>query len=673
MIYTGLSGRTYVLEEKRIGSGGEGIIYRVIDDNTIVAKIYKENKRDIYREEKLKAMVCRNLSKDQTRYVTWPLDVLYEEDKFVGYIMQKVEHSQPLISVYSEEKYDLRTRLLTAINLCIAIESIHELGQVCGDLNPQNICVNLNQYDTKDRFKVTLVDTDSYHFSTGEKTYRCEVGMAEYLAPEIQKKVTGGYSLVTAPLPTYTKESDLFALAVHIFLLLMNGCHPFACAKESNNGMEENIQQINANSKVNSGTTPQPIDNIKDGFFPFVNYRQGIRIPIYAPEFNTLPESVRKLFIRTFIDGYIEPQKRVKPAEWIDTLKPLITDIKQCQVGHYYFGNNNECTMCSVKRKIAEEFGLKYNPEAEKEKNEEIKENRDYTSNVPPYVEKPSYPTEKKGWFARCREVNGTPATIMLIITLIIVAFLALAMGSAIYDEYTHQKNYSSYSYDDSTDDYNTDDSYETTSENETIAPSSQGKVIQQIRDDIQYDMDIEDYKTTASKLYKLYQKYVEDEESITYSEDDWILLMYDTGGVFFYEGDVEDKKAQGEGKYIYVDDKGKYKVVSGAFKDGTLNGKCKEYNPYAKFFDGEKYKSVISGTYTDGDENGKFSEKVTYTDGKVETYYWTSKNGDRQIKYKNDDGNYVYAETADKEHYMYYDTKKEASGYGIYWMISVY
>ena len=83
--------------------------------------------------------------------------------------------------MYSD-KYQctLSEKITIAKNLCAALNSVHEAGQVCGDLNPKNIGV-----DPKGA-KVTLLDTDSYHITDANaKVYRCEVGMPEYLAREV--------------------------------------------------------------------------------------------------------------------------------------------------------------------------------------------------------------------------------------------------------------------------------------------------------------------------------------------------------------------------------------------------------------------------------------------------------------------------------------------------------
>lgn len=162
--------------------------------------------------------------------ITWPTDVVYQNGKFAGYVMPKLSGAKELNVMYSDKyQYTLSEKITIAKNLCAALNSVHEAGQVCGDLNPKNIGVDPNEA------KVTLLDTDSYHITDGNaKVYRCEVGMPEYLACEVQGKIKNGNTLANAQLPTFSKETDLFALAVHIFALLMNGCHPFACAV--NNG-----------------------------------------------------------------------------------------------------------------------------------------------------------------------------------------------------------------------------------------------------------------------------------------------------------------------------------------------------------------------------------------------------------------------------------------------------
>lgn len=355
MKYQGLSGTVYEVEEKRLAGGGEGNVHAIIGNDKQVAKIFKVNKRDTWREEKLRLMLEKKLSEEQMRQITWPQDVIYNRDGFAGYIMPKLINASSLTELYTEEKYDLRFRLMAAVNLCEAIDTVHHMGQVCGDLNPQNIFVNLDKNDRQNGFKVTLVDTDSYHFTANGTTYRCEVGLGDYIAPELQNKMAARCDLRTVPLPSYTRETDLFALAVHIFCLLMNGCHPFACARDTSPG-ESNISRMTAGRVEDSIVCPQPIDNIKNGFFPFYEKRQGTVIPVYAPEFESLPDEIRTMFVRTFVDGYSEPLKRVTASEWSQALRKLTGRVRQCSkvVSEYYFDHVSECPLCKVRERLSE-------------------------------------------------------------------------------------------------------------------------------------------------------------------------------------------------------------------------------------------------------------------------------------------------------------------------------
>lgn len=363
MDYQGMTGKIYQVEEGRMNGGGEGTIHGIVGMNGYVAKIFKPDKRSADREEKLRCMVKKGATVKNLEHITWPLDVIYNAEGFAGYVMQRIENVQSLTAVYNGDKYNLRFRLLAAYNLCAAVETVHNMGQVCGDLNPQNICINLNVNDKANAFKVTLVDADSYHFSTEEKTYRCEVGLADYLAPEIQKKVSGGVTLRNAKLPTFTKETDLFALAVHVFCLLMNGCHPFSCAKRMNGTVENTMSQMTSSSERESVVAPQPIENIKDGYFPFYDSRENVTIPIYAPPLSSLPQELRTLFIRTFKDGYEDPTKRATAEEWCRAMQPLVQQLQECPKKHVYFKQAAECPFCRVDENIRLMFATKTSKE----------------------------------------------------------------------------------------------------------------------------------------------------------------------------------------------------------------------------------------------------------------------------------------------------------------------
>lgn len=158
--------------------------------------------------------------------------------------------------------------------------------------------------------------------------------MPEFVAPELQ-----GIHFPSAPLPTFTPESDRFALAVLIFALLMNGAHPFSC-------------------KVISGSSSkfQPIDNMQNGKCAFFSDSRSsnMDIPRYAPELSSLPNNIQRLFRRAFVAGRSTPSLRPSAEEWYNALEQLEDNLKTClkDTQHIYYYGAKECPWCKVNEKM---------------------------------------------------------------------------------------------------------------------------------------------------------------------------------------------------------------------------------------------------------------------------------------------------------------------------------
>ena len=167
---------------------------------------------------------------------------------------------------------------------------LHAIDQVIGDLNAANVLVDLETAN------VTLIDNDSFHITVGQVTHRCCVGKGEYIAPEIQ-----GINFREAALPTFTKKTDVFSLAILVFELLMNGVHPFNSVTIDEKSIEENI---------------------KNGRSPVIMKEKGGEM-IYAPAIDLLPLKLQKLFKLVFVDGAKNPDKRPTAQELYDALDEL--------------------------------------------------------------------------------------------------------------------------------------------------------------------------------------------------------------------------------------------------------------------------------------------------------------------------------------------------------------
>lgn len=325
--YISNTGKIYSLAPDFFAKGGEGEIYEIIGMNGYVAKIYHEKYRTSLREEKIKTMINKPPADNVINQFTWPIDILYYKNEFVGYVMPRLRNSTKINNVYEyprpvDKPWNLY--IIMAKNLAAAINGVHISGHVCGDLNPNNICVNLMNG------LITLVDTDSYHIydENTQTIYRCVVAMEAFIPHELQNK-----NLSAAPLPTFTKETDLFSLAILIFSLLMNGCHPFACS-----------------NMLASGSVNKPSHNIIEGIFPFITKNDYIKIPKYAPSINILGRKVKSLFKRAFITGYKKPKKRPTAAEWYFGLAELEKSITTCEhnAAHTYYKKLTKCPWCEI-------------------------------------------------------------------------------------------------------------------------------------------------------------------------------------------------------------------------------------------------------------------------------------------------------------------------------------
>ncbi|MCL2169503.1 MAG: hypothetical protein FWB74_05695, partial [Defluviitaleaceae bacterium] len=346
--YFGSSKKQYSLDiaNPLNSTGGEGIIYNVNGSPNLVAKLYRPNKVTASREKKLLHMVSHPPSQEAVDNIAWPQDVLYTgSGQFAGFIMRKLTIGEDLNVMYeygAGAKYPmpLSHKITIAMNLCWVLEHVHSAGAnrgdiVVGDFNPKNISVA--PIGNKAGF-ITFLDTDSYHIGNGQ--YRCEVAMPEYIPQEIQKKMRGGGNLATATLPTFSLETDNFALAIHIFQLLMNGTHPFTCR----------IPKPTA-----SVVAPQPIDNIENGVFPFLNPERGTDIPKFAPPISILTNELQSLFRRAFVDGHKNPGLRPKPAEFFKALEGMKTKLSRCgkDKNHEYLNTLSKCPWCQVDENMA--------------------------------------------------------------------------------------------------------------------------------------------------------------------------------------------------------------------------------------------------------------------------------------------------------------------------------
>ena len=335
-----------------LGSGGEGAVYEIVGYPNRVAKIYHDESADQRRkrEAKIDAMVAisqsfafksANLSDD----IAWPLSPLYDKlGNFVGFGMNRITATTELDDLYAypsknNSSVTIKDRVTCLISLCDVIDRLHQTGQVFGDFNPNNIKI-------KPDWSVSFVDADSYHVRNSGKEYRCVVCAPGYVAPELIRACKGT-TYADCPSTTFTRETDRFALAIHIFRMLMNGCHPYICERHL--------------KRAGSAPAPKSTDKrVESGETPFFKSIPNYVAPQYAPDINTLPPYLRDLFRKAFVDGHANPVMRPSASEWKSALIRYSSELIECRNNrsHYYWKGNGSCPYCAADHRYNQKMGL---------------------------------------------------------------------------------------------------------------------------------------------------------------------------------------------------------------------------------------------------------------------------------------------------------------------------
>jgi WD40 repeat protein len=353
-LYSQLTGHWVDVDEECVlGAGGEGRVFGMSGAPTLAAKLFDDGGRP-ERDAKLRAMLANApapASPNGHSAIAWPHDLLSEAPggPLIGYLMPRVRNGRVIDDYYNPQArleqcplFHYEYLLVVARNLAAAVRSLHQRGYVAGDIKQSNILVTPNAL-------VTLVDTDSFQVydERSRKVYRCPVGTPEYTPPELQG--------LTAP-GLLKPEHDLFGLAVLIFQLLMEGAHPFA-------------------GVYTGEDDPPPLgDRIRMGWFPYdsgiapgdsaATFRRQQELlarvpPPFVPArktlpFSVLPPEIRYLFLRCFVEGRHDPERRPAAEEWQQALDRARTALVRCSANsqHRYGPHLSACPWCDRMRTV---------------------------------------------------------------------------------------------------------------------------------------------------------------------------------------------------------------------------------------------------------------------------------------------------------------------------------
>jgi DNA-binding helix-hairpin-helix protein with protein kinase domain len=309
-----------------VGRGGEGSVYQVLGDETLVAKIYHKRPMPADQVAKLQAMSARwNTALEAIS--AWPRSLLYDPSSRMpwGILMSRMAGARALHELYGTTHrrhyfpdVGWHHLLLAARNTAAAFQTLGNSGVIVGDVNQGNLLVD-------EKMCVRLIDCDSFQFTDGDRTFNCPVGTPHFTPPELQN--------VRLREVSRTQNHDRFGMAVLIFHLLFVGRHPFAGRYR--------------------GPTDMPIEKaIAERRFAFSrNTAETLMEPPPASlVLDEVSPAVADLFERAFRYTEGSGSERPSPVEWVEQLDAMIRQRKTCQFDsvHVYYGPVGDCPWCRI-------------------------------------------------------------------------------------------------------------------------------------------------------------------------------------------------------------------------------------------------------------------------------------------------------------------------------------
>ena len=289
-----------------VGKGGEGTVYAI--DKNLACKIYSLSKLTRAKIEKIKLMISKPIY-DQD--ICWPIDlVMNSYNEIVGYTMpiakghllSKIQ-SRAFIQEYYP-KWKKKDIVQLAYTIIQKFYYLHERNIIVGDINTRNIMFTSPT-------QVYFVDTDSYQI----EGFPCPVGTNEFTCRELLEKG----SKFSDCLREWGHEN--FSLAILIYVLFMNGKHPYAIRGGSDPA---------TNIKQDKFPFPYEANNSKGVIISDSRYIDLIPVGPWKLYWDMLPDYIRGAFYSTFNDkgNYHNPIQSISSESWMILIFQYLDDLK---------------------------------------------------------------------------------------------------------------------------------------------------------------------------------------------------------------------------------------------------------------------------------------------------------------------------------------------------------
>lgn len=318
------------LDQSFSKSGGEGQVTLIKNSQALYGKetVAKEYFKTPDQDKKAKISYMTSVDATSLLDVTaWPIDAIFEKQskQLVGYIMPYTGAREPIHNLYtptSRMKHFPRANwkflLFVAVNVARAFSKVHKAGHLIGDVNHSNILVGTDS-------KVVLIDTDSFQVRAPKKTYLCDVGVKDYLPPELFGK--------NLKQVVRSQNHDNFSLSIILFQILFLGRHPFMGRMTTGEdvsleaAVERLLYAFSSNARGNHVQPPPPHMSFQS---------------------TDLPRYVSDLFERSFSKKCLT-SGRPSASEWATSLDKLRRELVECTSNsNHHHAKGMSCAFCRL-------------------------------------------------------------------------------------------------------------------------------------------------------------------------------------------------------------------------------------------------------------------------------------------------------------------------------------
>lgn len=315
---------------ERLGSGGQGIVYKVrLNDKYYALKWYYFNK--IKEPEKFRDNLAQNISDGSPNNMfLWPQYLTEFQEGSFGYIMELREKRFSSFSDVLNARVrfaDLEAIVNAALNIVSAFRALHGVGKSYQDLNDGGFFVDVSNGD------IVVCDCDNV---AADLSNFGIAGKPGYMAPEIVRGIAKP-----------SVQTDKYSLAVILFKLFFRS-DPLegekvlksVCLTEEAEKKHYGSEAVFIYDPVN--TANRPVRGVHNNAIKFW--------PIF-------PQYIREAFIASFTEGLHKSEKRIIESQWQNLLVRLRGEIITCACGYQQFLSDFErdkdnkiiCGRCGTK------------------------------------------------------------------------------------------------------------------------------------------------------------------------------------------------------------------------------------------------------------------------------------------------------------------------------------